>query len=86
MNLLHIPIHTFIYACVHTYICIEVLSSVFNYRMWLLNSVVARTLKNEYFLLERVCMYLYLKGFPVDNLKYPGCQPMQPIILGSLQN
>lgn len=40
MNLLHIPIHTFIYACVHMYICIEVLSSVFNYRMWLPNSVV----------------------------------------------
>lgn len=26
--------------CVHMYICIEVLPSVFNYRMWLHNSVV----------------------------------------------
>lgn len=32
--------HTFIRVCVHAYICIEVLSSVFDYRMWLPNSVV----------------------------------------------
>lgn len=86
---------TYIYTYAHIYIrvCAYVymywtLSSVFDYRMWLPNSVVPvgwqqLSQMNTFFLLNRV---LSLNGFPVDDLKYLPCQTMQPIILGSLQN
>lgn len=81
----YIYLYTHLYTCVC--ICIYVLKFCLLYLITELGFLIQWCLlagKNwsemNIFCLK-VCMYLYLSGFPVDDLKYLPCQPMQPVIL-----